>query len=120
MTTSTFPSISSIQDSKFYSVELEDPSLKTKMEGGYVISRAKHTRRPRRTFTTGFSFIKDSERKILEDFYDSVRGSSLTFYWNDPIYNERFTVRFAEKYSFKYIGIRNVHRWDVTFSLEEA
>lgn len=115
-----WPTLSREQDSQFYEVSLEDPALKTAMEGGYVVSRPKHTRKPRRSFKTGYSGITNADRVLLEAFYDSVRGGSLTFTWRDPVSKTAWIVRFGEKLGFKYVGVGISQRWDVQISLDQA
>lgn len=115
-----FPTLAKGQDSKHYGVELEDPAMRTQMEGGYVVSRAKHTRRPRRTFKTGFTGIGAADYATLQNFWDTVRGGSVIFDWTDPITNVVWQVRFAEKLVFKYAGIGNTRLWDVMASFEQA
>lgn len=108
------------QDSKFYSEKLEDPSMKTTMEGGYVASRARHTRPPRITFTTGFSSISDADRKTLRDFWASVGGGSVIFDWQNPVDGITYAVRFAAEMQFKYVGIGETKLWDCQITLEQA
>lgn len=120
MTNPVFPTLAMLQDSKFYSVEQEDVGLKTTMDGGYVVSRAKHTRTPRRTFTTGFTTIRTADKALLEAFYTTVRGSSVIFDWTDPVSLTVYQVRFADKLTFKYTGMGAMQLWDVGVKLEQA
>jgi hypothetical protein len=120
LTNPVFPTLTKTQDSKFYGIELEDTGLKTPMDGGYVVSRARHTRRPRRTFRTGFTDLTPDDATLLENFYDLVRGSSVVFDWTDPITTSVWQVRFIDKLSFQYTGVGISKRWDVQFSLEQA
>ena len=120
MTNPVFPTLSQGQDSKLYGIELEDTALKTQMDGGYVVSRAKHTRRPRRSFKTGFTFIPSADKLLLEGFYDSVRGGSVIFDWTDPSTKVVYQVRFAEKLSFAYEGVGSNQKWSVSISLDQA
>lgn len=117
-----FPTLSRGEDRALYSKELEDAALTTPMEGGYVVSRAKHTRTPRATFTSGFTFITDAERATLEAFYEQVRGGSVVFDWTDPIASPSkvYQVRFVGPLKFDYKGKGNTHRWDVRFTLQQA
>lgn len=120
MTDISFPVLSEGQDSKYYEREIEDVAMKSEMEGGYVSSRARHTRRPRRTFKCGYTEISDADRQKLEDFYDLVRGGSVIFSWQDQSSNITYNVRFAEKISFKYAGIGKNKKWNVSLVLQEA
>jgi hypothetical protein len=122
VTNPTFPAdLAPEQDSKYYGVDHEDVALRTKVDGGYVVSRAKHTRRPRRTFSTGFTSIGEAQRQTLVDFYEAVKGGSVIFDWTDPITGDTIAVRFAEGgLPFKYVGMGPTKLWDVQFKLEEA
>ena len=116
-----FPSdLADQQDSKFYNRSNEDQALKTPIEGGYVVSRPRHTRTARITFTTGFTSMTDAQRIELENFYDSQRGPSNVFDWIDPATGTTYTVRFTDKLDFKYTGMGPTKLWDVTFSLEQV
>lgn len=116
-----FPSaLAAKQDSSLYSIEREDVSMKTPVDGGYVISRAKHTRTPRSNFKSGFTMLTNADRKLLEDFYALVRGGSVIFDWTDPSSLVVYQVRFAGALAFKYSGRMTTQRWDVSFSLEQA
>lgn len=123
MTNPVFPTLSTGQDSSLYNMELEDPGMKTPIEGGYVVSRAKHTRIPRRIFKTGFTSITSTDRDTLVTFYGTVHGGSVIFDWADPASAGGATVyqvRFADKLNFKYTGHGTSQRWDVAISLEQA
>lgn len=120
MTNPVFPTMDKDQDSRFYSVDLEDKAMKSQMDGGYVVSRAKHTRRPRRSFKTGFTGILNADRARLEAFYELVGGGSVVFDWTDPIEQKVYQVRFGAALSFKYSGIGIAQLWDVQIQLEQA
>lgn len=121
MTTPFFPPLSTTQDSKFYSVEMEDVALMSQMDGGYVVSRARTTKAPRTTFTTGFTSISNADMQTLQAFYASVMGGSVIFGWNDPITGTTWQVRFIDKkLNFKYTGLGIAQLWDVQFSLQST
>jgi hypothetical protein len=123
MPTPIFPHILTTgdeQDSKKFSVELEDPSLRTEMEGGYVVSRARFTRAPRRTWQSGFTFIKSPGKAELETFWTTVKGGSAIFQWRNPADGVDYLVRFKGTLKFSYVGAGLNQRWDVTFTVEEA
>jgi hypothetical protein len=108
------------QDSAKFSVEQEDPSMQTEMEGGYVVSRARHTRTPRRTWTSGFTYIKTAGKTELETFWTSVRGGSAIFQWRNPSDGLDYQVRFKGPLKFTYVGRGTNQRWDVSFTVQEA
>lgn len=120
MSNPVFPTLTARQDSKFYEMTPEDPALRSEMEGGYVVSRPRHTRKPRRTFKTGFSSITQADYVKLTDFYDTVRGGSMVFDWMDPVTEKVYQVRFAGAISFKYVGMGPTKLWDVQITLEQA
>ena len=108
------------QDSKKFTVDLEDPAIRTEMEGGYVMSRPRFTRASRRTWQTGYTFIKTAGKTELETFWNTVRGGSLIFQWRNPADGLDYLVRFKGGMKFTYVGVGTNQRWDVTFSVEEA
>src|SRR4051812_39783284 len=123
MTTPVFPYILSTgeeQDSKKFSVEFEDPAIRSDMEGGYVYSRARFTRQPRRTWTTGYTFIKQQGKVDIQTFWNTVRGGSVIFQWRNPQDGLDYLVRFVGgSLKFNYVGAGTNYRWDVSFSVEE-
>jgi hypothetical protein len=109
------------QDAKYFSVKLEDPSIKAEMEGGYVVSRPRHTRTPRRTWTTGFTDLSNAERLTLESFWNTQRGGSEIFLWKNKVDNVYYQVRFTKPMEFKYAGFGTTYRWDCpNIELEQA
>jgi len=106
-----FPTLSKAEDSSFFKVEYEDPSMKVEMDGGYTLSRARHTRTPRRMFTTGFSYLTDAERATLETLYQNMRGGSSSFIWTNPVSLEEVTVRFDGAINFDYAGMGDTVLW---------
>jgi phage-related protein len=116
-----FPTLAEGQDSSLYEVQSEDPVVRTELEGGYVSSRPRHTRTPRKTYKTGFTRIGTADKALLDAFWTSVRGGSLQFNWTDPVTLAVIVVRFTGgPLNYKYAGIGNVHHWNVTFSLEQV
>lgn len=112
----TFPTLSTKQDQRFFSDGREDNTQETKSEDGYVFSRPRTTRRPRRIFTTGYTNITDADKAAVQAFWDSVQGRSEAFIWVHPTTGENINVRFAMKQlSFDYAGWRaDSHRWDLS------
>jgi phage-related protein len=120
MSTPTFPTLSQDQDSRFFTEKRENPAIRTELEGGYVQTRARHTRTPRRTWTTGFSELTDADRAALNTFWDQVAGGSRAFTWRHPVTLANHTVRFAAEVSFKYTGHFTRYRWEAQITLEEV
>lgn len=121
MANPVFPaSLAPLQDSKYYEVEQEDTSMRSKTEGGYVVSRARHTRTPRKTFSTGFTSISAAQFATLQGFFDSLTGG-VVFDWTDPATGALYSVRFAEgPLKSKYVGMGNNRRYDVSFQLVQV
>lgn len=117
-----FPALPSgkTQDSSKYEVSKKDPAMRAEMEGGYVVSRARTTRRPTRLFKTGFTSITGADKQVLDDFYDLVAGGSVIFDWTDPSSGLVYAVRFTGSFGFKYAGRGATSLWDCSFELEQA
>jgi phage-related protein len=123
MTTPIFPYVLSTgdeQDSANFTVEHEDPSIRSDMEGGYVYSRPRFTRTPRRTWTSGFTYIKPQGKSDLEAFWQTVKGGSDLFQWRNPSDGTDIIVRFKGPLKFTYRGNGSNKRWDVQFTVEEV
>lgn len=133
--------ISRPQDRKYYSEESEDPAIRTEFEGGFVSSRARHKRSPlRRTYTTGFTDISNTEKLALQAFWVAQKGGSKIFEWFDPFAHAtvayetstspgslsrtafRRKVRFVGgSMKFTPAGYGPLLRWDVAgIKMEEA
>ena len=76
----TLPSGKSFDSSK-YSVTPSDPGMRQEVEGGYVITRARFTRKPPRTFDCALTNITQADKDVLEAFWDTTRGTSRAFSW---------------------------------------
>ncbi|MDT4825288.1 hypothetical protein FQZ97_585680 [compost metagenome] len=124
MTRPAFPAeeLSIGVDSSTYTVEQENPALTFEIEGGYTVSRPRHTRRPRKTYAFSMVFLTDEDRVIIQDFWDLVRGGSDIFDWVDPATGNTVAVRFKgqDPLPWKYTGSGLTKRWEVNFKLEQA
>jgi hypothetical protein len=123
MTNPVFPTLAlpkGGQDSTQFAIKVEDVAIKTEMEGGYVVSRARHTRTPRQTFSTGYKGISDADRTTLQNFYNTVGGGSVIFDWANPVDLVTYQVRFASELEFRYAGVGVTKLWDVSFQVQQA
>jgi phage-related protein len=111
-----------LQDSAQHAVQRENPVLASKMDGGYVVTRPRHTRRPRRTFSSGYTSFTDDQKKQVSDFFDQMHGGSDMFYWWNPADASWLLVRFTTDttLAWKYSGAGGTHLWDVIFKVEEV
>jgi hypothetical protein len=120
-----FPTLSTQQDQKFYDEVPEDTGMKAETDGGYEITRPRHTRRGRLSFSTGFTNISDADKAALLSFYNSV-GTFNMFNWTRPTGGAAIVVRFVKPPKFKYSHAVNTggvvsHRWDTdTIELKEV
>lgn len=103
------------EDSSKFGFEQEDVGIRSEMEGGWVVTRARHTRRPRRTWTTGFTDISDADKALLEAFYND-KGTHTGFTYQLPVggaVKETVNVRFKEVLQYKYAGYGDNFRWNI-------
>lgn len=112
---SDFPPVGLKEDSAKFSVHTENPSHGEEMEGGYVYTRPSFTRKPRKTFITGFTYITQAQKGDFDDFWTAALGGSASFTYTDPTNATEYTVRFTLKMQpeYRYVGIGGNHRWDI-------
>lgn len=116
-----YPTLSMDFEAKSYTETKEDPSDRTKMEGGYVQTRRKFTRRPRKTFTFSYTELPDADKILLENFFESVGGGCDIFQFTSP-QGTAFDVRFSKAIDFKFmgVGVSRLFIWSAQVSLEEV
>ncbi len=115
-----FPTLASGQDSSKYKIGKEDVSMSTEMEGGYVASRPRHTRIPRKKWTTGYTELEDADKALLLAFYDTVKGGSVIFTWYNSEDLQTYSVRWKGALEFTYTGKFSRRRWSCEIMLEQA
>lgn len=108
-----FPPAGLKEDSKYFSIVKEDKAIKSESDGGYVYSRPRHARMPRRTFSTGFTNLSQAQWLALSRFIDT-KGCFAIFTYKAPNTGEMIDVRFAAIPTEKYTGIGGIHKYDVT------
>ena len=94
MSTPVFP-ITKDQDQQYYREMPDDPAIRVETEGGYEITRPRYTRRPRRTYVTGWSYISSAEKATFDAFWDQMRGGAGAFMWKRPTDGQEILVRFT-------------------------
>jgi hypothetical protein len=114
---SDFP-LADKQDSSKFGFEQEDVGIRSEMEGGYVLTRPRHNRNPRRTWHTGFSDLSNIDKLTLETFIDA-QGTYLAFNYTLPVTGDIINVRFKQMPKFEYKGFGANLRWDVSDILLE-
>lgn len=108
------------QDSAKFGETPEDPTIRAEMEGGYEVTRARHTRVPRRTWTSGLTYMTEVEKAAYVTFVDSVRVGSASFDWANPNTLAVHIVRFTKSPTYKYVGKGTDKRWDIDFEVREV
>lgn len=102
-------------DAATFSETQEDPAIQAaKMEGGYVLSRPRFTRRPRRMFSFNFDYMSDADKLTLQTFWNTVYGSSNMFNWTHPGTGEVINVRFdsgMQNIKYDRIGFGPTSYW---------
>lgn len=108
------------QDSAKFGFEQEDVGIRSEMEGGYVLTRPRHTRTPRRTWTTGFTDLSNTDKTTFEDFVKTV-GTYEAFDYNLPVVGTLVNVRLKTIPKYEYAGFGTNMRWNISdIVLEEV
>lgn len=120
MTTPIFPTLTSNMDSSKYSIELDDNTMSEELEGGYTVTRARTTRRIRKTFKIGYTYITDADKALLEAHFSATAVGALIFSWVNTEDGLTYLVRIKGKVGFKYVGTLGYRRWDCDFAVQQA
>lgn len=109
-----FPGEIRVMDAASFEQGKEDPSVQPNdTDGGYLITRPRSTRRPRRNWRFKFVEMRDRDADGLERFWDAVMGRSNAFNWTHPQTGEVINVRFGEmKMNLRRIGFGHVNIWE--------
>lgn len=91
--------------------------IRTEMEQGYVQTRARLTKAPRK-WRFSHVMLTSSEKSTWLAFWDSKKGGSASFSFTDPISGGDVSVRFAMKEPEVLLAIPG--RWNINVELEEA
>lgn len=103
-----------LEDSKHFTVAQADPAKSADVEGGYRITRPWYTRLPRKTWTTGFTDLTDTEKDSFTDFWDEQFGGSDSFIYLNPADAVNYTVRFKGLPKIKYTGMAALRLWEIS------
>lgn len=108
------------QDGAEFGFEQEDVGIRAEMEGGYVLTRPRHTRTPRRTWKTGFTGLNNTDKTTFEGFVNT-HGTHTAFNYTLPTTATVVNVRFKSMPKYKYTGLGDNLMWDITdIFLEEV
>ncbi len=97
-----------------------DPTIRSQSEGGYVTSRARFTRLPRR-WVVQYRQLSQSNKNTLRAFNeDTVVSGSESFTWTNPEDGVDYTVRFLDPIQYTPEPQTNWLWWNVEFTFEEV
>jgi len=107
-----FPTFGGKEDAAKFGFDSEDVGMRSEMDGGYVLTRPRHTRKPRRTFKTGFTGISQANFNTFLTFWEE-HGTYKAFNYTVPISGEIVNVRLQKKPTWAYKGIGQTFLWDI-------
>ena len=102
--------------------ELEDTTISSPTDAGYVITRQRYSRQ-RKTWTIRYKNLSADDKKDIEDFISTIDGGASAFYWTCPLDNVTYTVRFTQLPRFVcnlYLSKSNKFFYDIEFKLTEV
>ena len=102
------------EDSQYFSDIPIDGSVKYELEGGLIMRRKRFTRDAGRHIITGFSFMSQANKTLLDNFFQSMHGSVLSFTYRHPTTGENLRVFFEDAYKTTYQGVSTNIMWHVT------
>lgn len=116
-----YPTLTEKPDSQSMVERFLNPGVRSEYEGGYIVSRARYTRAPRKMFGFSYKALGNTDKIALENFYRTVKGSADSFTWTHPFALTTHTVRFTDTaLEFHWAGHGQRALWDVSLELEEV
>ena len=113
------PSGKSLDAAKF-ETSAADPGMRQETDGGYVITRARYTRKPRKSWKCALTNITGADKIVMDDFWDTTRGTARAFSWVCPTDMLTYNVRFKASFSMTHRGAGATQFWDCSFELEQV
>lgn len=107
-----FPPGTAKEDSKFFNIATPNPAMRNETDGGYTITRPRFTRKPVKTWTTGFTNLSLAQKEVVQAFYETKMGGAVSFTWTDPTSATTYVVRFKGDLKWKYAGHGPTFRFD--------
>ena len=93
----------------------EDPTIRSEMESGVVLSRPRFTRK-RKSWVLSWANMRGAHYRILRDFNDQLHGGSLAFNWVHPKDLVTYKVRFKGKLSARHTVMDH---YSINLTIEE-
>lgn len=94
---------------------VEQSSIKSRFEAGYVLTRARFTRE-RKKFGIAYTLLSNADYTLLKAHVDSVLDIT-PFDWTHPVSSVTYSMRYQSVPQFQYIFYQ---RWNVSFVLEQV
>ena len=99
-----------------------DPTIRSSSDGGYVTSRAKFTRIPRK-WDVHYMWLTVANKNTLKTFVDATAiGGAESFSWLNPEDGVTYTARFLDPLTIEFNAHPNTNFlfWMVDFIMEEV
>jgi phage-related protein len=96
-----------------------DPTVRTEIEAGFVASRTRFTRAPRK-WSLRFDMTKTVNKNTIAAFATARGIGGEAFTWYEPVAGELVSVRFQGPPTYIPAESTGNTRWTVSFVLEEV
>lgn len=105
--------------SQYYDIAYEENVKRNDTSGGYELTRPQFTRKPRKTFKTGFVEMSASDFDIFEKFFEKYQLSK-SFTWFNQASQSNHTVRINSAPNVTWRGIGSRALYNVEVELKEV
>ncbi|OQB75102.1 MAG: hypothetical protein BWX92_02796 [Deltaproteobacteria bacterium ADurb.Bin135] len=113
-----FPTLTVTPSIEGWGEELaQDPTIRTQLDGGYILTRARFTRIPKK-WKVKYGLLTPGDKATIEAFETTVQGGAGIFSWTSPAGLITYSVRFAGPIMFTMRESPNW--WDAEFILEQV
>lgn len=116
----TFPTLSNADRVKVKDYTMPvDPTVRTQFENGYVQTRARYTRLPKKWSVVG-EMLTTADKDLIASFEVARGVGGEEFTWTAPHNSTSYTVRFASPVVYTPIADTNFSVWNVEMVMEEV
>ena len=95
-----------------------DSIVEASMEGGYKQVRPRTTRKPLKTFSTGWTELVQADADLIANFFDLV-GRHAAFNYTHPITGIVHSVRFDSGLEMQYVGVGSHFVYNISITMTE-
>lgn len=116
-----FPTLSSTPSlSAWEETRAQDPTIRSQKEGGYISTRPRFTRAPKKWKIAyqGGNALSAADKATLQTFEGSVNVGAAMFVWTNPTNSTAYNVRLAGPIIFK--PTTSTIYWEASFDLEQV